>query len=168
MVKGELLSKLNEQINLENSSANLYLSMSAWCSSKGYKGSAMFLFEHSKEELEHMRRLFNYVNETGSVAKITAIDAPETEFETLKNVFETTFKHEQKITAKINDLVDVALSTKDFSTFKFLQWYVGEQHEEEALFKEILNLFDVIGTDGRGLFMIDREIEKIQANRFKK
>ena len=62
------------------------------------------------------------------------------------------------ITKKIFALADLSLELKDYSTFSFLQWYTAEQHEEEALFKGILEKIDIIGTEGRGLFMIDREI----------
>ncbi|KMJ45580.1 ferritin, partial [Xenorhabdus khoisanae] len=37
MLKQEMIKKLNEQLNLEFYSANLYLQMSAWCSDKGYE-----------------------------------------------------------------------------------------------------------------------------------
>ncbi|MBI3009620.1 MAG: ferritin, partial [Candidatus Omnitrophica bacterium] len=43
-------------------------------------------------------------------------------------------------------------------TFNFLQWYVAEQHEEESLFRSILDKLKIIGSDGRGLFFFDREI----------
>ncbi len=35
MLKQEMANKLNEQLNLEFFSANLYLQMSAWCNDKG-------------------------------------------------------------------------------------------------------------------------------------
>ncbi len=62
------------------------------------------------------------------------------------------------ITSQINELIDLALHQKDYSTLNFLQWYVSEQHEEEKLFKSILDKIEIIGLEGRGLFMIDREI----------
>ena len=161
MLKPEILNKLNEQINLEHYSSNLYLAMSSWCQSKGYEGAAKFLEAHSKEELDHMHKLFKYVNQTGSHATIGAVAAPENEFNSIQEVFELTYKHEQFITNKINDLVDQTLQAKDFASFNFLQWYVSEQHEEEALFKGILDKMDIIGLEGRGLHLVDKEIGKL-------
>lgn len=158
MLHETMVAKLNHQINLEHYSANLYLAMSAWCSHKGYEGAASFLKKHSQEEMAHARKLFDYVNETGSLAVIQAIDAPQSEFSSLKDVFEKTFSHEKKITVEINTLVDNALTQKDYSTFNFLQWYVAEQHEEERLFMSILDLFEIVEPKGRELLMIDREI----------
>ena len=158
MINCELLNKLNNQIQLEYYSSNLYLQMSAWCYHNGYQGAAKFLKEHAEEEREHMMKLFNYISETGSIPKIQKIDAPKSDWESLKEVFQTTYDHEKEITTNINELVDIALTSKDFSSFNFLQWYVAEQHEEECLFRKILNLFDVIGESGEALFNIDNEI----------
>lgn len=158
MLSTAMYDKLNHQIALEDYSSKLYLSMSAWCASKGYNGAANFLKAHSNEELSHMLKLFDYINETGAQAIIGSCEAPSNQFHSLKEVFEKTLEHERFITQSINALADTALSEKDYSTFNFLQWYVSEQHEEERLFKSIIDLFDIISTEGRGLFMIDREI----------
>lgn len=163
MLKQDMLDKLNEQITLEFYSSNLYLQMSAWCESKGLNGCGGFLAQHAQEEMMHMQRLFTYVNETGAMAQLGQIDAPPTDFESLVEVFENTYQHECFITGKINDLADAAFRNKDYSTFNFLQWYVAEQHEEEALFKGILDKIEIIGTEGKGLFFIDQEVGKLTA-----
>ncbi len=161
MLKENIVQKLNEQVNLEMYSSNIYLSMSAWCANKGLKGSADFLLRHSKEELSHAYKLFDYINEAGENAKIGAIAEPMSEFVSLRDVFERTYKHELIVSKSIFDLVDFSLSNKDYSTFNFLQWYVAEQHEEEKLFKEILDKIDIVGMEGRGLFMLDKEIGQL-------
>ena len=163
MLDAKLVDKLNDQINLEFFSSNLYLQMAAWCDWKGLPGAAKFLHGHAAEEMEHMQRLFSYVSETGALPILGAIEAPQAEFEGLEQIFEMTFEHEKKVTASINDLVDTAFSIKDYSTFNFLQWYVAEQHEEESLFSGILDRIRLIGADGRGLFHIDSELQKMAA-----
>jgi len=158
MLSEKMIAQLNDQINLEFYSSNLYLQMSAWCEYKGYEGSAEFLKQHADEEMQHMQRLFTYVNETGNLAKLGTIDAPPTEFESLTNVFQTTLEHEMQITKAINELAHTAFAEHDYSTFNFLQWYVAEQHEEEKTFKSILDKIEIIGEDGRGLYFIDKEL----------
>ena len=161
MLKPNILKLLNEQIALEDYSANLYLAMSSWCQNQKLNGSAKFLEAHSDDEHAHMRKLFTYVNETGAMAHIGALDEPPIEFGSIKDVFEKTFKHEQFITSKINTLVELCLADKDYSTFNFLQWYVSEQHEEEHLFRSILDMIDIVGLEGRGLYLVDKEIGKM-------
>jgi len=158
MLSQPMLEKLNEQINLEFYSSNLYLQMSAWCELKGFEGCAGFLREHADEEMEHMKRLFAYVNETGALAEMGAIEAPPTHFDSIKHLFENVLEHECLVTSKINELAHTAFTNQDYSTFSFLQWYVSEQHEEEKLFKGILDKIEIIGEDGKGLFFIDKEV----------
>lgn len=158
MLTNTMTNKLNNQINLEFFSANLYLQMSAWAKQHGFPGAAKFLNGHAQEEQGHMNKLFHYVSETGAMPILGAIDAPDSEFESLEKVFRLIFEHEKLITKKINELVHEALSTQDYSTFQFLQWYVAEQHEEEKLFQGILDKFELMGNDPRSLFLIDKDL----------
>ncbi|MGX9418583.1 non-heme ferritin [Vibrio sp. RC27] len=158
MLSATMVDQLNDQINLEFFSSNLYLQMSAWCEDKGFEGAAAFMRIHAAEEMEHMQRLFTYVSETGSLPILGSIEAPKYEFESLGDVFRETYEHEQMITEKINQLAHAAFTTQDYSTFNFLQWYVAEQHEEEKLFKGILDKIELVGEDGKALFFIDKDL----------
>ncbi|MGF1680844.1 non-heme ferritin [Photobacterium makurazakiensis] len=158
MLAQAMVEKLNEQINLEFFSSNLYLQMSAWCEDKGFEGAAEFLRAHAVEEMEHMQRLFTYVSETGAMPILGSIEAPKHEFASLGDVFRETYEHEQLITKQINTLAHVAFTTQDYSTFNFLQWYVAEQHEEEKLFKGVLDKIELVGEDGKALFFIDKDL----------
>ncbi|SHI21411.1 non-heme ferritin [Ferrimonas marina] len=158
MLSQAMIDKLNEQINLEFFSSNLYLQMSAWCDDKGFEGAAGFLKAHADEEMEHMRRLFTYVTEAGGIPLLGAIQAPPHQFDSLAGLFEQTYQHEQLVTRKINELAHTAFSNQDYSTFNFLQWYVAEQHEEEKLFKSIIDKIELVGGDGQGLYLIDKEL----------
>ena len=158
MLSANVIKLLNDQMNLEFYSSNLYLQMSAWCEQNGFEGAAKFLSAHAAEEMQHMRKLFTYLNETGALAVITAIEAPAHEYKSLKAIIELTYEHEKLITSKINELVGKTFEEKDYSAFNFLQWYVAEQHEEEKLFSGILDKLNLLGEDGKGLFLIDKDL----------
>ena len=161
MLAQAMIDQLNEQINLEFFSSNLYLQMSAWCEDKGFEGAAQFLRKHAAEEMEHMHRLFTYVSETGALPILGAIAAPKHDYAGLGDVFRETYEHEQMITKNINKLAHVAFTSQDYSTFSFLQWYVAEQHEEEKLFKGILDKLELVGEDGKALFFIDKDLAEL-------
>ncbi|AUH01028.1 non-heme ferritin [Pectobacteriaceae bacterium CE70] len=161
MLKKAMVKQLNDQLNLEFYSANLYLQMSAWCGDKGYEGASLFLKSQSQEEMQHMHRLFNYLNDTGSMPVLGTIAAPPVDFSSLTDVFKLTYEHEQLITGKINELAHAAMSQHDYSTFNFLQWYVSEQHEEEKLFKSILDKLAMVNNTEGGLFFIDQDLKKM-------
>ncbi|MCI7046817.1 MULTISPECIES: non-heme ferritin [Helicobacter] len=161
MITQDIVKLLNEQIAKEMFAANLYLSMSSWCYENSFDGAGLFLFQHADEESGHAKRLITYLNETDSKVIITEVATPESNFNGLLDVFEKTYAHEQKITQSINNLVDCTLQSKDYPTFNFLQWYVSEQHEEEALFRGIVDKIKLIGSSGDGLYLADRFIKDL-------
>lgn len=79
-------------------------------------------------------------------------------------MFEELYEHEQSVSNSINELVHVTLGEKDYSTHNFLQWYVAEQIEEEALARTILDKINLIGNDKGGLYLFDRDVQQITAN----
>lgn len=53
------------------------------------------------------------------------------------------------------------MTNQDYPTFNFLQWYVSEQHEEEKLFKSIIDKLSLAGKSGEGLYFIDKELSTL-------
>lgn len=152
---------LNKQLELEGYASFLYLSMASWCEQEGLEGCAKFMYRQSTEEMAHMMRLFNYINELDGHALAPAIHQPPHTFESVKALFDQVSAHEQKVTAAINQLVALSYEEKDHSTFNFLQWYVEEQREEEALMRTIRDRIKLIGDGPQSLYYIDLELEKI-------
>ena len=121
---------LNNQIEKEASSSHLYLSMASWVESKGLNGTAKFLYTHSDEERFHMLKLIKFVNERGGRADIPALKNPQKKFNSLESIFKKLLSHEILVTESINNVIDVCLQEKDYTTHNFMQWYVSEQLEE--------------------------------------
>ena len=158
MLSKKIQKALNAQVTSENDSAHNYLAMASWCEVNALPGSAKFLYVHAEQERTHMLKLFHYINATGGHAVVEPFKNPSDIFKSIDQVFKLVAENEKKVTSQINSLVDLCLVEKDHSTFNFLQWYVAEQHEEEKLFRDLLELMKRTGTDGRGLYFIDKEI----------
>ncbi len=155
---------LNKQIKAEATSSQLYLAMASWAECAGINGTAQFLYAHSDEEREHMLKLVRFVNERGGKAEIPSIDLPQREFDSLTQVFTLLLEHEIKVTSMINEVVFACLEEKDYSTHNFMQWFVAEQLEEEALARNVLDKLKMIGNDKGGLYLFDRDLEGLQDN----
>lgn len=158
MLSKKIESALNKQIEMEAYASYYYLSMASWCDKNGLPGAAKFLYGHSNEEREHMLKLFHYINEAGGHAITPAVKQPGKEYKSVTAIIQSVLNHEIMVTKAINGLVELCLKEKDYSTFNFLQWYVAEQHEEETLFRTVLDKISIIGDDKKGLFWIDKEI----------
>ena len=152
---------LNAQISMEGYASYLYLSMASWCEQQGMEGSATFLYDQSEEERQHMLRIFHYVNEVGGAAFSPGIAQPPSEFDSIQAMFQTIYEQEKKVTQAINDILKLSYTENDHATLNFLQWYVEEQREEEALIRTILDKIKLIGDSPQSLYFIDMEIEKI-------
>lgn len=165
MLSKELEAALNEQVALEAYASYSYLAMGSWMENEGFEGTAKFLYAQSDEERMHMLKLFHYINEVGGFAISPSVNAPTIQFGSYKEVFERVLEQEKKVSAAINKLMDIANKQADHTTANFLQWYVAEQREEEAQFNSILAKLKIIGNDGSGLYLMDRDLEQLgQAN----
>lgn len=152
---------LNEQIRVEAQSSQVYLSMASWSEVLGFEGVAQFMYAHSDEERMHMLKLVKFVNERGGHAIIPQLEAPPVQFGSFKEMFQELFNHEVMVSAHINDLIDLCLQEKDHATHNFLQWYVSEQIEEEALARNILDKIKLIGDDKGGFYLFDNDIKSL-------
>jgi len=154
---------LNDQVQKESSSSQFYLAMASWAENNGLNGTAQFMYQHSDEERFHMLKLMKFVNERGGKAVVPAVEQPPKTYDSLEHIFELLLEHELAVTASINNVVDVCLQEKDYSTHNFMQWYVSEQLEEEALARGMLDKLRLIGGDKGGLYLFDRDLEKLVA-----
>ena len=164
MLKEKIEIALNNQIKIEAESSQIYLAMASWAETKGLGGAAQFLYKHSDEERMHMLKLVQYVNERGGKSLIPKLPQPEKEYKSLPELFQTLLNHEVMVSGEINNLVDICLQEKDYTTHNFMQWYVAEQIEEEALARTIMDKLNMIGSDKGGLYLFDRDIEGISVS----
>jgi ferritin len=159
MLSKKIEAALNRQVEVEASSSQAYLAMASWAENTGLSGTAAFLYRHSDEERMHMLKLIKFINERGGRAKVPALKQPGTDFKSITDIFQTLLEHETTVTDGINSVVDLCLKEKDYTTHNFMQWYVSEQIEEEALARTLIDKLNLIGNDKGGLYLFDRDLE---------
>lgn len=167
IIKEEIIKLLNDQLNKEHYSANLYFNMAGWCDKQGLKGCSKFLYTHASEEQTHLDKFRDFINKVGGQPIITDMKAPKYEFKDVKELFEEIVKHEQFITLCINDLVGKSMDNKDYITLKFLDYFLEEQLEEEELFNDILDKIKILDDlkDGRNLYTFDKAIGNLDTQK---
>lgn len=158
MISKKMVDALNEQVNAEMYSAYLYLSMESHFKSLNLNGFANWMRVQTQEEMTHAMKIYDFINERGGRVTLKPIDGPPTKWESPTAVFEAVYVHEQKVTALINKLVDLAIEEKDHATNTFLQWFVNEQVEEESSADEKVQQLKMMEKAPGGMFMLDREL----------
>lgn len=160
MISDTMCEALNEQFNAELYSSYLYLSMSAWFSERSLSGFASWMRIQTQEEVFHAMKIYDYILERGGSIALAAIEKPENDWKNEVDVVREVVAHEAKVTAMVNNLVEVALAEKDHATNIFLQWFVTEQVEEEASVGDVLGRVKMIQGDSAALFALDLELGK--------
>jgi len=160
MLKDKLQKAFSDQINAEFYSAYLYLGMSAYTDRLGFKGVANWLYVQAQEEMAHATHMYQHVldrGETPSFADIGCPPGPDT-YKGIRDVFEKTLAHEQKVTGHINDIASLAMKENDHASYQFISWYVNEQIEEEKSVSDILAKIKIMGDSPVLLYNLDQEL----------
>ena len=157
-MKKNVIEAVNNQIQAEFSSAYLYLSMSAYFAEKNLGGFANWMRIQWQEELQHGLKFYDMLVDRDVKVSLRELPQPETEFGTPEEAFKTVLDHEKKVTKLINELYQLATKENDYPLQNLLQWFIDEQVEEENNARDILNQLKLIGDNGTGLYMLDREM----------
>jgi ferritin len=151
---------LNDQLNLELTSAYAYLGMAAYFENTPFDGFACWMRLQSGEEREHADKFYDYLAERNGKIKLQAIPAAKCDYKSPLEAFQTSLGHEQKVSGAILALYELAQSEKDFATASFLKWFLDEQVEEEKNVGDMLAKLELIGDNRNGLFHLDHQAAK--------
>ncbi|MEM9631839.1 MAG: ferritin [Pseudomonadota bacterium] len=151
---------LNQQINSELNASYIYLSMAAYFDSIELPGFATWFRGHSKEEVEHGMRIYDFIVKRDSRVELEGIDKPQLDFDSPTDVLETALAKEKEVTAQINALFELAHEQKEYSTQNMLHWFLEEQIEEEDLFRSILEKVKAAEGNRWHMLMLDSELGK--------
>jgi ferritin len=158
MLSKVLVDAINDQINKEQYSSYLYLSMSAHFQTANLPGFAHWMMEQSKEEYGHGMKFYSFLHDRDAAVTLEAIAKPPTSFTTPLEVMKQVLDHEKKVSASINTLYELALKEKDYPTQIMLHWFIKEQVEEEKSAGDIIEQLKMIGDAPAGLVMLDRQL----------
>jgi len=154
----EVAQLINEQINKELYSAYLYLDMANYYADENLNGFENWFYIQAQEERDHAMLFRAYLLNNDEKVILTSIDAPNLTYSDFKNPLTETLKHEQTVTASINNIYAAAYQEKDFRTMQFLDWFVKEQGEEEKNSTELIKKYELFGGDSKGLYMLNQEL----------
>jgi ferritin len=151
---------LNDQLNLELSSAYAYFGMAAYFEQTPFAGFAQWMHVQTREELGHAQKIFRYLSERNGKVNLRSIAEPRHEYKSPLEAFQTSLSHEQKVSASICSLCELANDEKDFPTLSFLKWFLDEQVEEEKNVGDMLVKLEMVGDNRNGLFQLDHHAGK--------
>lgn len=163
MLNKPVLDAMNAQITAEMYSAYMYLSMAAYFESANLSGFANWMRVQFQEEQAHAMKFYEYILDRDGKVALQAIAQPPVDFASPLDVFQKTLEHEQKVTALINSIYEVATKQNDVASQVFLHWFINEQVEEEKNASQILDILTKIGSSVGSLYQLDHQLGKRSA-----
>lgn len=160
MLSEKMAEALNRQVNVELQSAYQYLAMSAWFESADLKGFAHWMRIQYQEERAHALKIYDFIHDRDGQVKLMPLAAPVTEWDSPQAVFEAALGNERYNSSQIHNLCDLSMSERDHASLAFMQWFVNEQVEEEAVATDMLNKLKMVADSNAGLFMLDQELSQ--------
>ncbi len=125
----------------------------------GFTGAASWLRQQYEEEISHTFKIIEHVQGRTGKVQLQPLDAPDSSFDQPLDAFRAALKHEQKVTAAINELVGIAQDENDTASENLLAWFVDEQVEEEASATAVITRLEMAGSNSAAVLIVDSELE---------
>ena len=151
-------TKLQSNIKIEYDSASIYEGMSAWLDYKGFANTSKFFKIHAGEERKHGSWVITYLEDKNVMPLIPAVDAPDYSWQSLKDVLETTYKHEELVTKHWSETATLALKLADHDAYQFALKMLAEQREEIALFAGLIDRYNLSQGGPQSDYLFDSEV----------
>ena len=153
-----LEAAFNQQITLEFQASMVYRQLAIEMDIRDLPGIAAWLRHQADEEIVHANKFIDHLSDRDNHPRIGAVRAPDVQVDSVLACFEAALAHEETVSASIRALVKKATAADDFDSRPLLDWFIGEQVEEEATVREIVGRLKLIDNDGPGLLRLDDEL----------
>ncbi|HEX7568859.1 MAG TPA: ferritin [Anaerolineaceae bacterium] len=153
LISKELNDAINEQLGHELHASHQYVNIAAYFDGIPLKKLGGMFYKQAEEERSHAMKFIKYVVDAGGNIKIPAIKAPVAAFKNVEEAVQLSLDWELEVTRRINALMELAVSQKDYMAQDMLRWFVTEQLEEVSTMDNLLKVVRITGE--RNLIMIE-------------
>jgi bacterioferritin B len=133
---------LNAQIANEFAASQQYVAAVVYYDAATLPRLAAFFYRQALEEREHAMMMIQYLLDVGEEIRIPDIKSQQTRYDDGSAPVKMALEQEERVSAEIFALFELAREIKDYRAEHFLQWFVKEQVEEVALMSDLLNVVE--------------------------
>jgi ferritin len=138
----EVVSLLLERLKDEYTAHYYYRAAANWCKNKNYKKAASYFEEEASSELDHAKKLQEYMDDWNVDFQIPSTTT-EHEFENLVDIVNQAYQMEYGLLQSYNQS-SAAVFVKDLSSFDFLQELRKIQNDSVIEYSDLLNALMLI------------------------
>ncbi len=155
----EIANRLAFQFHRELHAFYSYLGIAAWCDLNGFENLSKWFLHQANEEKEHAEKVFDYLLSRDSKINFVGIPSSKSEFVKLAEAVRWALELEIQVEKDYQELAQLSLEKKDYTTHEFVMWFLKEQVEEIRTFKSLLDQVELIGDNLGNLILFDRTIQ---------
>lgn len=144
-LNANIVDPFNAQIKSEFTASAQYIAIAIYFDEMGLGELANFFFRQSDEERDHAMKFISFMLESEAKPLIPSVPELRNSFDSPGEAVEFALNQERKVTAEINNLVDISIREGDHAANNFLQWFVDEQVEEVDTMSRLLQTIKLAG-----------------------
>jgi ferritin len=141
-IQKNFTAALNAQISNEFAASQQYVAMAVYYDSQTLPRLAAFFYRQAVEEREHAMMMIQYLLDVDEKVEVPDIKAQATVYDDPITPVKAALAQEERVSAEIFGLFELAREIKDYRAEHFLTWFVKEQVEEVALMGDLLNVVE--------------------------
>ena len=162
MKKPEKLSKevvdlLLPRLQNEFDAYYFYRAASNWCKNVGFMKAGEYFDNESKDELEHAKKIENFLIDWNVTPQLPAIGKPTLTFSNLGEVIEKAYAMELALYEAYEDTSVKIFKTSDLCVFDFLQFYRTTQAKSVAEYSDMLNKLEGVSAGDKFQMLLLQE-----------
>ncbi len=157
MISEPVAKLLVAQIAHELSAHQTYMGISMYFERVSLKGWAKFFHDQAVEEAGHGSKIMAFLIDNDVAFALPAVRGAPTTYASAREAVEVAQTNEAKVTGQFNALAEAAREAGDHRSREFLQWFIGEQVEEERTMRALVDLID----SGINLFQAEAHLESL-------
>jgi ferritin len=155
----KLAEALQVQHTLERHNQAAYIGLGSGFTALGLSGLARWARHQAEDEAGHAASFADYLTDKRNVlAEVRPLEGADFAFTEVVAAFTEGARLEAQTTEAIHTLYSLAEDVEDYDALEFLHWFIAEQRNSEANFKNWLARLRLIVGDGAGILAFDREL----------
>ena len=135
---GRLTQAINEQIAYEYAASQQYVAIAVYYDALTLPQLAAHFYRQAVEERNHAMMLVQYLLDADEEIVVPGVEAPQSGFADVVEPVRLALEQEQRVTAQISALVQLAREETELVAEQFLHWFLQEQREEIASMSALL------------------------------
>lgn len=143
-----VVSILVDRIKDEYTAHYFYRNAANWCADANYMKATKFFEEEANNELEHAKKLQDYITGWNVIPVIPPVDPKTASFNNLVEIINGAYKMEYNLLVDYNESSS-KLFNVDLTTFDFLQEFRTIQKDAVVEYSDLLNALNLINVNNK-------------------